>query len=82
MQEELQRRQLTQLPIQQQPLIPVAAPPQYDRNDPAIQQAMVEAFSQQSRMKLEWSRKCLEDSGWDFDVSFSKSFYPLCNRFF
>jgi hypothetical protein len=56
----LQRRQIPQV-SQQLP---------YDRNDPAIQQAMVEAFSQQSRMKPEWARKCLEDSQWDFDVSF------------
>jgi len=43
--------------------------PAYDRNDPAIQQAMVEAFSQQSGMKLEWARKCLEETQWDFEAA-------------
>ncbi|XP_023559242.1 nuclear RNA export factor 2-like [Octodon degus] len=28
--------------------------------------AMVQAFSMQSRMKLEWSQKCLEDNQWDY----------------
>lgn len=41
----------------------------YDRNDASIQQAMVEAFSQQSRMKIDWARKCLEDSHWDFEAA-------------
>jgi len=41
----------------------------YDRNDPEIQQEMVEAFSQQSGMKLEWARKCLEDTQWDFEAA-------------
>lgn len=29
-------------------------------------QRMVQAFSMQSGMKLEWSQKCLEDNGWDY----------------
>lgn len=48
---------------------PPTPQPQYDRNDPQIQQAMVDQFSQQSGMKAEWSRKCLEDQNWDFEVS-------------
>jgi len=43
--------------------------PAYDRNDPTIQQAMIEAFSQQSGMKSEWARKCLEDTQWDFEAA-------------
>lgn len=27
---------------------------------------MVQAMSQQSNMNLEWSRKCLEETNWDF----------------
>ncbi|XP_034341342.1 nuclear RNA export factor 2-like isoform X2 [Arvicanthis niloticus] len=30
------------------------------------QQRMVQAFSTQSGMKLEWSQKCLEDNKWDY----------------
>lgn len=31
---------------------------------------MVETFSQQSGMKPEWAMKCLEDTNWDFEVTF------------
>ncbi|KAL1767034.1 nuclear RNA export factor 2 [Sigmodon hispidus] len=31
------------------------------------QQRMVQAFSIQSGMKLEWSQKCLEDNNWDYN---------------
>ncbi|KAK7800427.1 hypothetical protein U0070_015803 [Myodes glareolus] len=30
------------------------------------QQEMVKSFSMQSRMKLTWAQKCLEDNGWDY----------------
>lgn len=43
-------------------------PTAYDRNDPAIQAAMVEQFAKQSGMKPEWARKCLEDQAWDYEV--------------
>ncbi|XP_049727405.1 nuclear RNA export factor 2-like [Elephas maximus indicus] len=33
---------------------------------PKEQQEMVQAFSTQSRMKFEWSWKCLEDNEWDY----------------
>ena len=49
------------------------APSAYEKSDPAIQQAMVEQFSQQSGMKSEWSRQCLEDQNWDFEVGFVSS---------
>jgi len=62
-----------QLPLQQQaPMQPEVQQQQqlpYDRNDPAIQTAMIEAFSQQSGMKPDWAKKCLEDSRWDFDAA-------------
>ncbi|CAO2623046.1 Nuclear RNA export factor 2 [Lemmus lemmus] len=32
----------------------------------AKQQEMVKSFSMQSRMKLAWAQKCLEDNGWDY----------------
>ncbi|XP_052591807.1 nuclear RNA export factor 2-like isoform X1 [Peromyscus californicus insignis] len=31
------------------------------------QQEMVKSFSMQSKMKLNWSQKCLEDNGWDYN---------------
>jgi hypothetical protein len=52
------------------PPSPSQAPSAYNKSDPAIQQAMVEQFSQQSGMKSEWSRQCLEDQNWDFEVAF------------
>lgn len=33
----------------------------------ATQQEMLNAFSAQSGMNLEWSQKCLQDNEWDFD---------------
>ena len=51
--------------------------PVYDPNNPETRRAMIEAFSQQSKMKPEWAQKCLEDINWDFEVSFNmlKRFY-------
>ncbi len=48
---------------------PAAAGAAYDVNDPAIQRAMVEQFSQISGMKEEWSQKCLMDMNWDFEAA-------------
>ncbi|KAH7716608.1 TAP domain-containing protein [Aphelenchoides avenae] len=48
---------------------PPTPQPEYDRADPQIQAAMVDQFSQQSGMKAEWSRKCLEDQNWDFEAA-------------
>lgn len=36
--------------------------------DEQIQQQMVEAFCQESRMKPEWSKKCLIDQNWNYEV--------------
>jgi nuclear RNA export factor len=51
------------------PPSPSQASSAYDKSDPAIQRAMIEQFSQQSGMKLEWSRQCLEDQNWDFEMA-------------
>lgn len=48
---------------------PKVEEPSYNRNDPSIQEAMIQAFSQQSGMKIDWARKCLEDSEWDFEAA-------------
>lgn len=40
----------------------------YDVNDPEIQKAMVQQFSEVSGMKNEWSEKCLMDMNWDYEV--------------
>ncbi|VDN34102.1 unnamed protein product [Gongylonema pulchrum] len=36
--------------------------------DLQMQEQMVAAFSQESKMKPEWSRKCLLDQDWDYEV--------------
>ncbi|CAI9539641.1 unnamed protein product [Staurois parvus] len=36
---------------------------------PPVPQDMVQAFSQHSGMNLEWSQKCLQDNGWDWEQS-------------
>ncbi|XP_051513503.1 nuclear RNA export factor 1-like [Myxocyprinus asiaticus] len=33
----------------------------------AAQQEMLSAFASNSQMNLEWSKKCLQDNGWDFN---------------
>jgi predicted transcriptional regulator len=65
----MQQQQMAMQAQQQQPA--------YDRNDPEIRRAMIEAFSQQSKMKPKWAQKYLEDINWDFEVSFNmlKRFY-------
>jgi hypothetical protein len=42
----------------------------YNPNDPEIQKAMVEEFSRQSGMKIDWAKKCLEDLAWNFEVNY------------
>uniref|UniRef100_F1KXD7 Nuclear RNA export factor 1 n=1 Tax=Ascaris suum TaxID=6253 RepID=F1KXD7_ASCSU len=37
--------------------------------DEQVQQQMVEAFSRESKMKPEWSRKCLMDQNWNYEVA-------------
>jgi nuclear RNA export factor len=34
--------------------------------DDATKMQMIQAMSQQSNMNVEWSRKCLEETNWDF----------------
>lgn len=43
-------------PLQQQPGI----------IDDATKMQMIQAMSQQSNMNIEWSRKCLEETAWDY----------------
>ena len=35
--------------------------------DPAIQKQMIVSFADQSGMNTEWSLKCLEENGWNFE---------------
>uniref|UniRef100_A0A914C6D8 TAP-C domain-containing protein n=1 Tax=Acrobeloides nanus TaxID=290746 RepID=A0A914C6D8_9BILA len=58
------------------PSSPSQAPSAYEKSNPAIQQVMIEQFSQQSGMKSEWSRQCLEDQNWDFEMA-GRSFLEL-----
>uniref|UniRef100_A0A915PWT3 Uncharacterized protein n=1 Tax=Setaria digitata TaxID=48799 RepID=A0A915PWT3_9BILA len=60
---------------QQSPFVPV---PQQHESTPAeraaagdeeMQQQMVEAFCQESRMKPEWSKKCLIDQNWNYEAA-------------
>ncbi|XP_071441376.1 nuclear RNA export factor 1-like [Hetaerina americana] len=44
-------------------VLPQAAPPM---TDGAVQEQMMRTMSQQSGMSLDWSRKCLIETGWDF----------------
>uniref|UniRef100_A0A1I7VDA2 TAP-C domain-containing protein n=1 Tax=Loa loa TaxID=7209 RepID=A0A1I7VDA2_LOALO len=37
--------------------------------DQQMQQQMVEAFCQESRMKPEWSKKCLIDQNWNYEAA-------------
>ncbi|XP_063701665.1 nuclear RNA export factor 1-like [Culicoides brevitarsis] len=53
-------------PIQQMPVTPVANPLGAGMNDDT-KQNMILAMSNQSGMNMEWSRKCLEETNWDFD---------------
>lgn len=47
------------------PAIPSSAvPPQLDET---TKMRMIEALSQQSNMNLEWSKRCLEETNWDYN---------------
>lgn len=52
------------------PQMPAAMPtspqPQPGATDEAMKMQMIQAMSQQSNMNVEWSRKCLEETNWDF----------------
>lgn len=43
--------------------------------DVQMQQQMVEAFCRESRMKPEWSKKCLIDQNWNYEVCFNMFFF-------
>lgn len=45
--------------------VPVAIPSS-SAPDEATRIQMIQAMSQQSNMNVEWSRKCLEETSWDF----------------
>lgn len=45
----------------QSPLTPVGAP------DDSTKMRMIQAMSQQSNMNIEWSKKCLEETNWDYN---------------
>lgn len=56
---------------------PIIAPPQMAATplqmqastgpDDATKMQMIQAMSQQSNMNVEWSRKCLEETNWDYE---------------
>lgn len=54
--------------VQAVPTSPMQAPA--GTPDDATKMQMIQAMSQQSRMNLEWSRKCLEETTWDFQRAF------------
>ncbi|KAE8607567.1 hypothetical protein XENTR_v10011213 [Xenopus tropicalis] len=56
--EEIRKAFATPAPTPSSSPVPVLAPVPHD---------MVQAFIQVSGMNAEWSQKCLEDNGWDFD---------------
>ncbi|KAM4721089.1 nuclear RNA export factor 1 [Rhinophrynus dorsalis] len=56
--EEIRRAFATPAPTPSSSPVPVLAP---------VLQEMVQAFTTLSGMNPEWSQKCLEDNGWDFD---------------
>lgn len=46
---------------------PQTATTSQQQPDEATKMRMIQAMSQQSNMNLEWSRKCLEETTWNFD---------------
>lgn len=54
-------------PVVQNPAQPSASTSQAQQTDEATKMRMIEAMSLQSNMNLEWSRKCLEETNWDFN---------------
>jgi nuclear RNA export factor len=66
-----QARNAFKAPIIANPQMPVAQPslstqPQQLAPDEATKMQMIQAMCQQSNMNVEWSRKCLEETNWDF----------------
>lgn len=57
-----------QLNAPQMPAAMATAPQQLTASGPddATKMQMIQAMSQQSNMNVEWSRKCLEETNWDF----------------
>uniref|UniRef100_UPI00358FD9D9 nuclear RNA export factor 1 isoform X1 n=2 Tax=Myxine glutinosa TaxID=7769 RepID=UPI00358FD9D9 len=58
--EEIRRAFVTPAPTPSSSPVPTLLPPQQD---------MLQTFSLQSGMNLEWSQKCLQDNDWDFNKS-------------
>ncbi|KAM5138410.1 nuclear RNA export factor 1 [Mantella aurantiaca] len=58
--DEIRKAFATPAPTPSSSPVPVLAP---------VPQDMVQAFSQHSGMNLEWSQKCLQDNGWDWEQS-------------
>lgn len=50
----------TQMPVSMSQPASVGTP------DDSVKMQMIQAMSQQSNMNAEWSRKCLEETTWDF----------------
>lgn len=48
--------------------------------DEQVQQQMIEAFCQESRMKPEWSKKCLIDQNWNYEACFTFLFILKSGR--
>lgn len=68
---------------------PIVSVPQQQEPTPAeraaagdeqMQKQMIEAFCQESRMKPEWSKKCLIDQNWNYEVCFSIFLILKSNR--
>lgn len=66
---QTQARNIFKAPITTQQIAAVNLPIQQPSQqfDEATKMRMIEAMSQQSNMNLEWSRKCLEETQWDFN---------------
>lgn len=68
----VQAKNAFKAPIVVQPsqmqMTPATAPPVASASAPdeATKMQMIQAMSQQSTMNVEWSRKCLEETTWDF----------------
>uniref|UniRef100_A0A4W3GQJ1 TAP-C domain-containing protein n=1 Tax=Callorhinchus milii TaxID=7868 RepID=A0A4W3GQJ1_CALMI len=62
--EEIRKAFATPAPTPSSSPVPTLAAPQ---------QEMLQAFSLQSGMNIEWSQKCLQDNDWDFNSGGRKS---------
>ena len=58
-----------QMPVQPNmiPSSSMAAAPALGVPNDAIKMQMIQAMSQHSNMNIDWSRKCLEETNWDFN---------------